>query len=532
MLSQRAFGSGAAQPARDVRFGTELTNTALGSFSQLDQIDMLSPSLGYALATRTVGKSGYQYYLVRTVNLARTWTVVSEIPGVDDRYPIFTDFDTDDSDPFIYFANRNVGYVDGTDGLIYVTDDGGRTWKSIASRRVTSSYGVSGDTTSVVTDSCTSGGPLSCRGVLSEYPLGSATAETSRVIPTKGVDYGSGIGLLAVGSGSAQVIDLSNDNLSMASSLQLTRNDGLTWQTLDNPCSGSMIQQMIVENNGQWLLSCFHDYGMYHGTAQIFRSSDQGATWTTVLDDTPQKDVLGDLGATPVYLFFNGDDRILYGAMMGPAGGLMTSTDGGTDWTSDRLFSDTSGSPGSLSNFGPTDSIYQVFQGPAYVTRNGHTWRMLPQLPAGTYKGMSICTDRKVTSSVHVVTRTGLDTLKADFTNTSDKPCYLDGAPNVQPLNVGGVGVGPSLTTELINSNGDFVVLEAKGGEANVSMDFDPTIGIHPPSSCKAARVRVLHVAFGSPSSFYFRLTSQPKSVCRVAPSIFISSVKRGRGWR
>ncbi len=531
--AKRAPESGAAKPVNEIRAGTLLTNTALGGYSELDQIDMLSPSLGYALATQYLGKSRYRYFLVRTTDLARTWRVVSEIPSDDESYPIFTDFDTDDSDPTIYFVNRNIGYVAEPGGSIDVTDDGGLTWKSIASRNSSSSYGVSQSTTSVVTATCiTRSGQTwaNCRSVLRRFAVGSATPESSRPTPSLGLEYGQDVGLLVAVSDSTLILNLSNDTLSTPSSLRITHDGGLTWQEFKNPCSGSLILQLVVGNNGSWLLSCFHDYGMYHGTAQIFRSTNQGLQWSTVVDDTPQRDVVGNLGGGPVYLFFNGDDRILYAIMMNPAGGLMTSTDGGTNWTPDSAFGNTGGSPGSITNFGPTSSFYQVFQGSVYVTTNSRTWRLLPLLPAGTYKGMSICTKHDTKASLYHVRYGGVKYTYADFTNDAGTSCYLDGAPIVRSLNAKGGDVGPAETTVLYSSSGPFVVLKAHGGTAHVSLNVNPTSSYHPTSTCDPAVASALRISFGSPSSFYLPLASSSMSVCQVIPSVFVGGVGTGPG--
>jgi hypothetical protein len=99
LIARPTAARATAPDSKAVLTGAVLTNTLLGQSTQVDQVDMLSPTLGYALATRYLGHSRYRYYLVRTTNLARTWTLRSEIPSDDDRYPIFTDFGTVDSDP-------------------------------------------------------------------------------------------------------------------------------------------------------------------------------------------------------------------------------------------------------------------------------------------------------------------------------------------------------------------------------------------------------------------------------------------------
>lgn len=510
-----------------------MTNTLLGNTTQLDQVDMLSPSLGYALATRYIGNSRYRYYLVRTTNLARSWTVRSEIPSDDARYPIFTDFDTVDTDPMIDFVNRNVGYVQGPDSSIYVTDNGGLTWKNVVSNNSDSSYGVNGSTTSVVTTKChtpSASSPPTCTSELNGYAIGSATPEYSRPIPNSNVTYQNEVALLAVAPDSTQVVNLSTDGRSTRSSLLVTHDDGRTWSRLLNPCSGSMIEQLVIANNGRWLLSCFLDEGSYHGTAKIFRSSDDGANWSTVVDDTSQRDIVGDLGGTPAYFFFSGNDRVLYAAMMGPAGGLEVSLDGGTHWSPDTALGNTGGSPGSMSVFGPTSSIYQVWQGPMYVTRNDRTWHLLSALPAGTYKGLSICTSKSTTVSLRHVKSGGVGYTYVDFTNTGRTSCYLNGAPNLQPLGVGSVPIGLPVGSELVSSDGDFVILKPSGGVADLSVFVSPASNYKPVTTCDAKGATALRFNFGSPSSFLLSLGSHPIFTCSKLPNVNLNSLKPGPG--
>jgi hypothetical protein len=512
--------------------GAVLTNTLLGRSTQLDQVDMLSPTLGYALATRYLGKSRYRYYVVRTTNLARSWTVRSEIPSNDERYPIFTDFSTVDSDPMIDFVNRNVGYVLGPDSSIYVTHNGALTWKKVVSNNSDSSYGVSGSTMSVVTTKCHTPSASStpkCTSELTGYGVGSATPEYARAIPNSNLSHQDEVALLAVAPDSTQVVNVGTDGWTTRSSLLVTHDDGRTWSRLLNPCSGSLIEQLVVANDGRWLLSCFLDQGSYHGTAKMFRSTNDGATWSTVLDDTSQRDIVGDLGGTPAYFFFSGNDRVLYAALMGPAGGLAVSLDGGTHWSPDSALGNTGGSPGSLSDFGPTSSIYQVWQGPMYVTRNNRTWRLLPPLPAGSYEGLSICTSKNTTVSVRHVKAGGVGYTFVDFTNAGATSCYLDGAPNMQPLGVGSVPIGAPVGSE-VTSDGDFVKLKPFGGVAHVSVFINPASTYKPTTTCDAKEAVALRFTFGSPSSFVLSLGSHPIFTCSKLPNVNLVSLKPGPG--
>jgi len=524
VLNSRTPGA-AASGTPTIATGTVLTNTTLGGFTQIDQVDMLSPQLGYALATHYVGKDNYRYYLIRTTNLARTWTVRSQIPGLDARFPIFTDFDTFDSDQFIEFVNRNVGYVDGAGGIIYVTDDAGLRWQKISTYRSTTSYAVNGATTSVVSTNCVPTAHANvqkCTSAFTQYALGSATPLRTSSIP--GATHEPLTALIAVAPPATEIIDEDNDSESSATSLLQSDDGGRVWSRLSNPCHGLLIEQLVVSKAGPWLLSCFLDGGSYHGTAKIFRSDNDGVTWTTVQD----LDHDGDGG--PVYLFYNGDDQVLYSVSLGPAGGIASSTDGGSHWSPERVLGYSGGSPGSLTNFGPTSSLYQVFQGPMYVTSNGRTWRILRPLRAGTYEGLSICTSRHMTVRLRHVRSGRLDYTFVDFTNHAATSCYLDGAPNEQPLAPSGASVGPPNASDSYDSNGQFVVVKGGGGVAHVSLFVNSTAGYKPASSCRPEDATSIRLTFGFPSEFVLRTHSRPWSVCTVFPSVDVDAVGAGPG--
>ena len=533
LIARPTAARATAPDSKAVLTGAVLTNTLLGQSTQVDQVDMLSPTLGYALATRYLGHSRYRYYLVRTTNLARTWTLRSEIPSDDDRYPIFTDFGTVDSDPMIDFVSRDVGYVLGRNSALYVTDDGGLTWKRVETNSPYSSYGVIGSTMTLVTTKChtsSASSPPKCTDELNGYAIGSTIPEYSRPIPDSNVKYPSAAALLAVAPGSTAVVNLSTDILATRSSLIVTHDDGRSWSRIPNPCSGSLIEQMAVAKDGQWLLSCFLDEGSYHGTAKIFRSVDDGATWSTVLDDSAQRDIKGNLGGTPAYYFFSGNDRVLYTALQNPAGGLSVSFDGGTRWTPESALGNTGGNPGSLSVFGPTSSIYQVWQGPMYVTHNNRTWRVLPQLPAGLYKGLSSCTSKNTKPSLRRVKAGGLRYSFVDFTNNGTTPCYLNGAPNMQPLGSGSLPIGQTVGSELVTANGDFVVLKSLGGVANVPLFVNSASSYKPASTCQAKSAIALRIEFGSPSSFVLSLGDHPILTCSKLPNVDLANVRSGPG--
>ena len=512
--------------AASVTIGSLLTNTALGGVSQLDQIDMLSGSLGYALATRPLGADHFRYYLVRTTNQARSWRIVSALPSAIDFYPIFSDFSGVGNDQSIDFANRRVGYVSVAGSPLYETLDAGRSWTQLVIPGTASGYAMSGPTLSVVSTRCPRATTVlsrPCSSALDLFRLGSMSPYAVRPIPVLRSRFHQGATLLAAASATTDVVSQSNGNTTIETSLLATHDGGRRWSTLVNPCGGLFISQLIV-NDRSWLLTCFHDYGMYHFTAKMFRSSSDGASWSTVLDDTPLRSVVGNLGGTEVYVTPSENGRLLYGVLLNPAGGLVESTDGGTTWTSVDTVGYGGGSPGWISDVGPTAAIYQVFQGPVFVTTNGISFHVLPELAAGPFRGVDICTARTTGVRLRHATLGGVASTSLHFTNHGATPCYLDGAPIIQPTS-GGHAVGPSGTTVLFASSGYFVVL-APGGAADVPLYVNSI----PPAAvpCAPQRATSLEVAFGFPSQFVVPL-GRPVDVCTHSLSVTVSYVRASR---
>ncbi|HWD94937.1 MAG TPA: DUF4232 domain-containing protein [Acidimicrobiales bacterium] len=498
--------------------GSVLTNTSLGGYTQLGQVDMLSPTLGYALAAHPLSGGRYAYYLVRTSNLT-TWIVASRRLFVDDSLPNLADFPGTDSDPSIDFVNRDVGYVAGPNNGIYMTINAGATWRQLPTA---GSYGISGSTLSVVNARCTRPGTSddSCVNTLNEYHVGAATPYSTTIVPHVGARSDLTV-LLAVASGPTQVVNLDNDSSSTPSSLLITHDGGAEWSALANPCNKYMIEQLAVARDGEWLLSCFMDQGMYQGPAKVLSSTNDGTTWHTVLNE---------VHGTSIYYFFSANDRVIFGASTNPAGGLSESTDGGRTWDSLSVLGNTGGAPESVSNFGPTSSLYQVYQGPMYTTHNGRTWTLLPPLPAGTFDGLAICTRRTVSATLHRFKAGGLHYAYIDFTNTTKNPCYLDGVPSVQPLDAKGRDVGPALTTEVQNRDGDFVILKHRGSVAGMPFTVNPPSSYPLSAHCDGRRATSVVIHFSSPSEFKVSLKSPKVSVCTTFQGVFTTQVRLGRG--
>jgi photosystem II stability/assembly factor-like uncharacterized protein len=498
--------------------GSVLTNTSLGGYTQLGQVDMLSPTLGYALAAHRMGKGRYAYYLVRTNNLT-TWVVASRRLFEDDSLPNLADFSDFDSDPYLEFVTRSIGYVAGPKSGIYMTTDAGATWRRLPSA---GSYGVSGSTVSVVSSRCSRPGArdYACVNTLSEYHVGDTTPYSTATIPHVGARSDL-TDLLAAAPGPTQVVNLDNDSDSTPSSLLITHDGGEAWHSLANPCARYMIEQLAVAKDGEWLLSCFMDQGMYQGPAKVVTSTNDGATWHTMLNE---------VHGTSIYYFFGPSNHVIFGASTNPAGGLSESSDGGRTWKTLSVLGNTGGAPESVSNFGPTSSLYQVFQGPLYVTHNGLDWSLLPQLPAGTFRGVAICTRRTVTATLYRFKFGGLHYAYVDFTNRTNQPCYLDGVPSMQPLDARGHDVGPALTTEVQSPDGDFVILKHRGSVASAAFTVNPPSSYGTSAHCEGERAWRLRISFSSPSVFRVSLKSPNVSVCTTFQGVFTTQVRLGRG--
>jgi hypothetical protein len=124
----------------------------------------------------------------------------------------------------------------------------------------------------------------------------------------------------------------------------------------------------------------------------------------------------------------------------------------------------------------------------------------------------------------------GLRYTFVDFTNNGATPCYLNGAPNMQPLGSGSLPIGQTVGSELVTANGDFVVLKSLGGVANVPLFVNSASSYKPASTCQAKSAIALRIEFGSPSSFVLSLGDHPILTCSKLPNVDLANVRSGPG--
>jgi photosystem II stability/assembly factor-like uncharacterized protein len=512
-----------------VRVGAVLTDTTFGTGTQIDTIDMLSESVGYAVASPSNNGRGW-FYLVKTENLGDSWKVKRVLP-----LPSFVGMYGANLNPEIHFVSSKIGYTSVQNGLLYVTDDGGESWTKMPTPGIWPTFVVSGDVVSVVSDVCPGSvpayGPLKCPSELTQFSLGKARPTRTDSIPALG-RAGEWRAATALSSTSPRSIVVSEGSREgSASSLLTSTNGGRSWNLLSDPCEGLTVDQLIATKEHRWLLYCFLDGGMNQGSSVLWTSSDRGDTWTVVAhtnEESESHDSIRDVANT---VYPNNSGSTLYGALGGAAGGLEVSTDGGVKWTLTSLQTYLyGGSPEYMSMFGAKGAIFGIESGPQYRTLNGRNWVELPSLPAGTYRDHSICTVRQGTEAKLGASVTGIPATTIDFpvvfTNRGNVSCYLNGIPTTQPVvGRGRDAVGQAAFPEGMEGRGNFVTLRPHGGKASIVFEREAAT-TYSHSYCVPKVMGGIKINFASPSAFYTKIPRA--NVCTSVSTVNVGGVVSG----
>jgi photosystem II stability/assembly factor-like uncharacterized protein len=468
---------------------------------------MVTSTLGYGVVANNTFDPTRWIYLVRTTNAGSSWTMQGALP--------YLSFHQSGSElvPTIDFVNHRDGYVSmegSVPGALFMTTNGGISWSRVSTLGVTPTFMATSSTLAVVSDMCVHPHQESdfnlCPNELSLYEIGVSTPWRSVRIPRTSNIANRDAQLFAIVSPNTFVVsegDPGGGGEHSRLSLSESSDAGITWRHLDDPCAGLGSDQLVAFSSDKWLLSCFLGEGMNQGIANLWRTSNGGASWSGVEHS--------DAEATT--LVTSGNQHIIFGEVGGATGGVVYSTDGGAKWIRTNIDGQ-GGAPESLSTIGPTGAIDDVLGGLIYRTSNGHSWTALPELPASTYKGLPICTARDDVSTAFQwkALRAAIGPSGIIFTNRGSHTCYLDAAPIVQTVDgTARTPVGPP--ADMTYEQSDFVILKAHGGRANTSLLLFSTKSYKPSSICGAKVATGMTISFGAPSHFFDRFPA-PTKVC------------------
>jgi len=508
-----------------VRPGTHLTNTTLGLATTFGDVDMRSASLGFAVAG-PVNKGRGWFYLIRTSNLGNSWRVVAPLP-----VPSYVGPYGWGNAPSINFVSSSVGYLSLYQGPIWVTINGGLTWKKVTTPGIWPTYSINGNVMFVTSDVCAKPipeNPSQCASELSQYRVGSASPIRNVTIPDIGAGKWRAAQVLdALTSRAVVVVEGRGES---RSPILVTTTDGRTWGRLINPCKGLSVDQLVPLGPKDWLLSCFGDGGMNQGTSELWRSPWGGNLWSLAAEGNEMGLNRGDIGDVSKTIFV-ARGGTLFAASGGAAGGVEYSTDQGAHWTvANVALGQFGGAPETMTTFGATGAVVSAQNFGSFLTLDGTTWSPVPTLPSGRFKGLSICTPSQGTKASLGTEQTGIPADVRDypiiFTNHATTSCYLNGVPNVQtlagskhePVGEAAYGGGPQ-------GSADFVTLKANGGTASVGFAFQDAHS-YQRSYCVPRRVNGLSIQFASPSSFYLRTPNW--LACKSIGLTSVEGVTRG----
>ena len=407
---------GPTTPSRNTRnessktTGTKYLNR---SVKELATIDMLTPDIGYAIGG--TGQKGSPAYLLATSNGGATWSQRSrlsfELPSVAW------------SAPHLNFVSNQVGYADAnvaggpaSNQGVYVTTNGGVSWRrlivagytptfatsTLSDPPVNESYQIAGGILTLVTLRCSQheltaesgGGGNWCPSYLDEFRVGAVRPFRAEPIPSRHALLGASAQLesvrLIAATGPSSAIVAIGDMEAPFPVLQ-TSNGGSTWSTWRNPCSqlrGSTgvriqlsIQDLRITKTG-WYLTCYQGGGMSQGTTYVGKSLNHGRSWTLLSQGSMGATAgnipyVGNIGDEDVEIWVSNDGSILWSWNRFNSGLLGYSSDGGRRWVS--ISTPRSPLPSSLSelSFDPVGAhgAIAIFpNGVEYSTSNGRTW--------------------------------------------------------------------------------------------------------------------------------------------------------------
>lgn len=503
-----------------------LTSTTLGLGTEIDLIDMISSTQGFAVVSNATVATTNRFYLAQTRDTGTSWSLIGSLPYKPFKGP-------PSYSPTLDFVSASVGYVStSSGGRVFVTTDGGRAWKPLSTPGIWPTLVVRGRSALVVSDRCidrlSSYGPLRCPSVVSHFPVGQTTPTTTFSIPAVGHTAWRAAIALAAPAPSTLVVQEGGSQPGESTHLLESSNNGATWHTLTDPCGGLLVQQLLTPSAHRWLLSCFLDGGMMQGTNQLWESRDGGRAWRLLAHSGEQRYYVGNIADTWNTLAISGNGKTIFSAVGGAGGGVESSSDG-RHWSPARFSPESGGAPEWIDAFGATGVMFGNRSGSVWRTFDGLTWTPL-KFAAGRYRNLPICTGaRDVTVSLGATRVTsGTEYTAIIFKNKGPHSCYLNGTPSLQMVNgVARTPVGLPATGYSSSLQGRFTVLRAHGGITSVTLTMQRSSSI-PAGSCRVRRATGAVVGFNSPASFSISFGHHPRSVCALVSTSQVSGIVTG----
>jgi photosystem II stability/assembly factor-like uncharacterized protein len=290
--------------------------------SSVTAIQMFTATRGVAIATfwnksfTTIENS----YLTTTVNGGTSWRITGVLP-TGSWYPSVLGAEQ------IAFVSAREGYIaqPAPRGPLF-TSNGGRTWQSLVFPGESPSMSLFKGDLVVSAERCPAGevGTNRCVTHLGTFPLGSRTPTSDSVVPS-----------LLAGSAkiTPQVLALSG-SIGLAvedSTLIATSNSGASWRQVTNPCPVEGPGEVQLASDSRWYMLCGRGVGMMKAYNWIYKTANNGRTWTLVAKGSPlRNDGDGYIGYSVNAFGVSSDGQEMW--IDGGPGFLQVSSDGGRQW--------------------------------------------------------------------------------------------------------------------------------------------------------------------------------------------------------
>jgi photosystem II stability/assembly factor-like uncharacterized protein len=297
--------------------------------------------------------------LRRTADGGRTWLPATAPARVFEDEPLVPG----NVHSVVFADDARTGYL--YDPGLYVTHDGGATWRDLAGHGHVRDVVVrDGAVWTLEYGGCAS---MDCFPYVQRADLGSDTFR--RAFTDEDSPLGTAATLAVADGRTAYLMDASHDVRGTRPTLLATTDGGRTWDRRVAPCRGAFAREAAATGGTLWVL-CGDEGGGGHEPHRTAQSTDGGRTWTERASRDGQGYV-GELVAFTPRLAWRSDDGI--------ASGIKVTRDGGLTWTAQVTPEDNDGSGGAYA-FQMLDESHGVALYPGdriLRTTDGLTWQRM-----------------------------------------------------------------------------------------------------------------------------------------------------------